>query len=142
MTGTFNKTEVKCLRRCLRRNAPLPESILWSQLRNRQLSNSKWKRQYSIGKFVVDFYCAERRLAIEIDGDSHFNKKAQEYDKEREEYIKSMDINFLRFTNMDVMNNLEGALEKIIFNLTLPLIVKERGAHDLTQHLIVEEKGQ
>lgn len=93
---------------------PLPEIILWAQLKNKQLSGYKFRRQFSIGRYVVDFYCPALKLAIEIDGDSHFIDSVEEYDRVRQSFIESFGIKFLRFTNLDIMNNLNNALEQII----------------------------
>jgi very-short-patch-repair endonuclease len=62
---------------------PPAEVILWQRLRNRQVEGYKFRRQYSIGRFVVDFYCPEKRLAIEVDGESHFVEEADLRDRER-----------------------------------------------------------
>lgn len=90
------------------------EVFLWVQLKNRQVFGYKFRRQYSIGYYVIDFYCPKLKLAIEVDGPSHFTKEAREYDKRREEYIKSFSIRFLRVTNIDVCKNIEGVIDKII----------------------------
>ena len=93
---------------------PAPEIILWQYLRNRQINGHKFRRQVSIGKYIVDFYCPKLRLAIEIDGESHFeNSHAINRDKERQNIIQANDITFLRFTNTDVSENTEGVIEKI-----------------------------
>lgn len=60
---------------------PNEEIILWSRLKNRQLGGLRFRRQYSVGRYVVDFYCPEVRLVIEIDGDYHFTGEAKQYDK-------------------------------------------------------------
>ena len=90
------------------------EVVLWSRLRNRQLGGFKFRRQYSVGPFVVDFYCAKPRLAIEVDGDSHFAPGAEAYDKRRQQYIESFGIYFLRVTNQDVFKNLDEVLWRIL----------------------------
>jgi very-short-patch-repair endonuclease len=89
------------------------EFIIWQKLKGKQIEGCKFRSQYSVGKFVVDFYCTELKLAIEIDGDSHFQEGAQEYDRERQAFIESVGIRFLRFTNDEVYKNLEGVLEII-----------------------------
>ena len=110
----FNKNENKQLRQKLRNSLQLPEIIVWNYLKNRSLNNLKFRRQYSINNYVVDFYCPELKLAIEIDGDSHFlDKKQMAYDKNRQEYIENFGIRVLRFMNHDVLKNIEGVLEKI-----------------------------
>jgi very-short-patch-repair endonuclease len=118
MTIAYNKIESKETRRELRKNAPTPESIIWSKLRSRQMNNSKWRRQYGIGKYVLDFYCPAKRLAIEIDGESHFNEEAVAKDINREKILKSMRVEIIRFSNDEVMKNLEGVLSTINKYLT------------------------
>jgi len=92
---------------------PSAESVLWSKLRRRQLLGYKFRRQYSVGTYVVDFYCVELRLAIEVDGDSHYQGGAQERDKDRETFIKSFGIDFLRFRNVEVFEQLSAVLDSI-----------------------------
>lgn len=89
------------------------EIILWSQLKKRQLGGIKFRRQYSVDTYVVDFYTAKPRLAIEIDGPTHFKEGAKEYDKERQRHIESCGISFLRFTNKDIYKNLSRVLQTI-----------------------------
>jgi len=116
----FNNKEIKQKRQRLRNESPRAEQLLWLNLKGKQLHGFKFRRQYSIGPFIVDFYCPDLRLAIEVDGDSHFEEGAEEYDKIREKYIKKSDIKFLRFTNSDIYQNMEGVLEGIcemIFSL-------------------------
>jgi very-short-patch-repair endonuclease len=113
MTMVFNKSNVKGRRKQLRRTMPEAEVILWSQLKNRQLSGIKFRRQYSVGGYVVDFYCAKKKLAIEIDGDSHYVLYAPERDEERQKWIEQFGIRFLRFTNDDVRMNLYSVLDAI-----------------------------
>jgi very-short-patch-repair endonuclease len=113
MTIVFNKYIVKERRKQLRRTMPEAEVILWSQLKNRQVSGIKFRRQYSIGKYIVDFYCAKKKLAIEIDGDSHYMLNARERDEERQQWIEQFGIQFLRFTNDEVRRNLYGVLDAI-----------------------------
>ena len=93
---------------------PLAEVILWSRLKGKQLEGYKFRRQYSIKYFVIDFYSTELRLAIEVDGDSHYVQDAQLADMERQNQIKVFDVQFLRFTNQEIYENLEGVLLKIV----------------------------
>ena len=110
MTRHFNKHSELQKRKRLRNNATKAERILWKYLKNNQLENSKFRRQYSIDQFVVDFYCPELKLAIEVDGKSHFSEDQIPYDVERENYIKSFGIHFLRFTNNEVYQNIDSIL--------------------------------
>ncbi len=73
----------------------------------------KFRRQYSVGRYILDFYCPEARLAVEVDGDSHFGDGAERRDAVRQQYIESFGIAFVRCTNGDVYGNLEGVLEEI-----------------------------
>jgi very-short-patch-repair endonuclease len=113
MTTVFNTSNVKGRRKLLRRTMPETEIILWSQLKNRQISGIKFRRQYSVGRYVVDFYCAKKKLAIEIDGDSHYIFKSPERDEVRQKWIEQFGIRFLRFTNDDVRKNLYSVLNTI-----------------------------
>jgi len=114
MTKIFNRIEVKEKRRTLRKNMPPAEIILWSKLRGKGLRSYKFRRQYSIGKYIVDFYCPQLKLAIEIDGESHFVEGADSYDRERQAIIELSGVSFLRFTNRDVYERLEGVIDKIL----------------------------
>lgn len=100
----------KTRRKNLRNNLPQAEIILWSKLKTRQLVGFKFRRQYSVGSYVIDFYCPEMKLAIEVDGESHFHTSSLEYDKERQLFIESFGIRFLRFTNNEIYQNLNGVL--------------------------------
>ena len=92
---------------------PQPEMILWSRLKGRQLLGYKFRRQFSVGSYILDFYCPSLRLAIEIDGESHFNPEAKEYDSRRQRFIESLGISVVRFTNTDVRENLDGVLQML-----------------------------
>ena len=88
------------------------EKTLWSKIRNQQLS-VKFRRQHGIGRYIVDFYCPDFQLVIERDGDSHYQKGAQEYDYIRDEFMRAMGLQILRFTNIEVMNNLDEVVMAI-----------------------------
>ena len=117
MTEVFNKTTELHKRRLLRRNMPQAEILLWAKLRGMGLKGHKFRRQYSVKNYVLDFYCPKQKLAIEIDGDSHFIDGAEEYDRERQAVIESYGIRFLRFTNAEVSENIEGVIIRIMENL-------------------------
>ena len=114
MTLHYNKTIEKPKRKSLRHNMTQPEVILWSKLKGNNIGGHKFRRQYSVDQFVLDFYCPQLKIAIEVDGESHVSNDAMEYDHSREEHIKQFGIMFLRFTNNDVRNNLSGVLNKIL----------------------------
>ena len=113
MTKIYNKACEKDKRRMLRSNMPRAELALWTKLRSKGLDGYKFRRQYSVGKFVVDFYCPRLKLAVEVDGDSHFSEGSERGDKERQHFIESFGISFLRFTNNDIYENLDTVLERI-----------------------------
>jgi very-short-patch-repair endonuclease len=92
---------------------PEAEVILWTKLQRKQLGGHKFRRQFGVGKYSVDFYCPKLKLAIEVDGDSHFRGQAKKKDSRRESYVEQFGIEVLRFTNDDVRANLDGVLLKI-----------------------------
>ena len=96
---------------------PAPELVLWSKLRNGQLSGYRFRRQHSIGRYVVDFYCAAKKVAIELDGHSHFTSEAVKYDTVRDQFLESCGVSVIRYTNDDVMKNLGGVLEDLLKRL-------------------------
>lgn len=113
MTKHYNKKELKETRRLLRKNQTYTEKIVWMYLRNRQMDGYKFRRQYSVDKFVIDFYCPKLKLAIEIDGSIHNEPDQKEYDIKRQEHLESFRIKFLRLTNEEIDGNPNTAFEKI-----------------------------
>ena len=89
------------------------EKILWEELRGRRLNNIKFTRQHSIGNYIVDFYCAELRLVIELDGSVHLNNEQKEKDQFRDKNLQDMNFTILRFTNNQIEKNLKEVLERI-----------------------------
>ena len=120
MTILYNKSKTLGKRLFLRRNETPQEIILWSHLRRGNLG-SKFKRQYSVGPYVLDFYSPIHKLAVEIDGSQHIEN--QEYDKERSEYLLVLGIKVIRFWNNEVNANIDGVIQKIRseLNSTSPL---------------------
>lgn len=114
MTKVYNRESEKYKRRMLRKNMPQPEVILWSKLKEKGLDSYRFRRQYSVGKFVIDFYCPKLKLAVEVDGDSHFVEGSNERDRERQKIIETFGITFLRFTNKEINENIDGVLSKIM----------------------------
>ena len=97
----------------LRTNATDAEKKLWSMLRNRQLKGQKFRRQHAIGNYILDFYCNEYKLAIEIDGDIHRKDEVKQYDHSRTESLKEYGITVIRFWNSEVLKKPDEVLEKI-----------------------------
>lgn len=89
------------------------EASIWRLLRNRNLG-FKFRRQHEIQIFIIDFYCAEVKLCIEIDGDSHLEKDQQEYDAARTEYLESLGRTVIRFTDHDVRHNINAVVHGIL----------------------------
>lgn len=100
--------------RQLRRPQTPAEGKLWARLRNRQLGGYKFRRQHPVGRFIVDFYCAECCLAIEIDGDSHLDQV--EYDAERTGWLVAQGNHVVRFTNREIHQQIDAVLESILNN--------------------------
>ncbi len=100
----------------LRNDSTHEEYILWQYLRKRRLG-FKFQRQHSIGPYVVDFYCAKRRLIIELDGNFHTEKFSKEYDTERTKYLESLNHIVIRFWNSEIRNNIEYVIQIILKDL-------------------------
>ena len=109
----YNDSSLKEIRQYLRNNPTLTEELLWKHLKNKELGY-KFQRQYGIDGYVVDFYCPELRLAIEIDGGYHFTPDVIEYDQQRQDYIEAYDIRFLRFTNEEIYEDINKVLSVIL----------------------------
>ena len=96
----------------LRKQATHPEKLLWSILSSRQLAGLKFRRQHPIEPFIVDFYCAEAKLVIELDGESQNGRES--YDSERSKLLANLGLNVMRITNDEVLTNLDGVVEGIL----------------------------
>jgi very-short-patch-repair endonuclease len=123
-----NRHVLKERRRELRRSQTEAEKVLWEKLRGNSFYNLKFFRQYSVGPYILDFFCPSQRLALEIDGGQHADSDAQAYDEARSAYLKTRDISVLRFWNNEVLQNMEGVLSRIAEGITppnLPFIKEE-----------------
>ncbi|MCF8719188.1 endonuclease domain-containing protein [Nitrospina gracilis] len=98
----------------LRRNLTDAERALWTTLRNRQITNHKFRRQVTLGNYVADFVCMEKRLIVEVDGGQHMDS---EKDAERTAWLESQGYCVLRFWNDEVLKNKEGVVQVIMENL-------------------------
>src|SRR4029077_4992923 len=99
----------------LRKNPTEAEKRLWRHLRNRQMANLKFRRQHSLGNRIVDFFCPEAKLAIELDGSGHVSHRGQTSDLDREIELYERGVRVLRFYNDDIFKNLDGVLNAIIY---------------------------
>ena len=103
--------------RKFRKRATDAEKRLWSALRNRQVAGLKFRRQHTLGSRVIDFYCHEAKLAIELDGSGHAGRLQRERDLDREIELHEQGIRTLRFDNADILTNLDGVLNAIIYSI-------------------------
>ena len=106
------------IKRRLRSNMTGQETRLWSRLRARQLQGLKFRRQHGIGPYIVDFYCPEQSLVIEVDGDSHADADQIVKDQLRDRYFQSLGLRVIRYINDDILKNLDGVLEDLAERLS------------------------
>ncbi|HXQ21300.1 MAG TPA: endonuclease domain-containing protein [Candidatus Acidoferrales bacterium] len=113
MTLHYNRTSQREQRRTLRNNPTEAERRLWWRLRGSQLG-VKFRRQYGVDAFVVDFYAPRCKLAIEVDGDSHFSAHGLAYDCERTNCLAKFGIEVIRFTNKEIFEQIEAVVAAIV----------------------------
>jgi len=101
------------LSRELRQRQTEAEAILWQKLRNRKLSGLKFRRQHRIGRYIVDFYCAQHKLVIELEGTIHEVADQQEYDRARFEELSAQGLTILRFKNEEIKQDIQSVLQRI-----------------------------
>ena len=97
----------------LRQESTEAEKLLWAELRSRKLNGLKFRRQHPLDKFIVDFYCNEKKLVVELDGGVHNEKINKEYDEARTAMLAGLNVIVLRFKNEDVINNMKEVLREI-----------------------------
>ncbi|MEQ9468981.1 MAG: DUF559 domain-containing protein [Ekhidna sp.] len=137
----MNLPELKSFRRQLRSNLTPAEATLWKMLQKSQLDGRKFRRQHSVGKYILDFYCPSEKLAVELDGDGHLSLSQMEYDMERDAFIEQFGIKVIRIENHWVFDQPEAVLkeirnefgwsEKITTPPTAPLLQKEGSVREL-----------
>jgi very-short-patch-repair endonuclease len=103
--------------RYLRKSATDCERILWRHLRNRNFANYKFRRQHPVDRYILDFYCAQARLGVELDGGGHGYIRRRMHDRDRTEFLANQKIRVLRFWNHQVREELESVLQAIWFAL-------------------------
>lgn len=111
-TAKANAKEQKAYRKALRNNMTPAEAALWRVLKGRGTGGLKFRRQQGIGPYILDFYCPEYRLGIELDGTSHDWK--YEYDEQRTEYLRGHGIRILRYSNQQVFSSVQAVLDEIV----------------------------
>ena len=109
----YNKKILKENRRALRNNLTQAEVRLWKALQGKQLAGIKFRRQYSVGNYILDFYCPAERSDVELDGAGHLTPDGLLKDQIRDQYLTGLQIKVLRFENKLVLEALEGVLENI-----------------------------
>jgi very-short-patch-repair endonuclease len=113
-----NDPTLKNRRRGLRRNQTGAERALWAKVRNKQFFGMRFFRQYSVGPYILDFYCPTAKLAVELDGGQHNQSDNREYDKARSEYLRAMGIAVMRFWDNEVLLDMQSALSKLALKVT------------------------
>ena len=105
-----------------RKNQTDAEKKLWSILRNRQLNGVKFRRQFPVGRYILDFYCPDYRLGIEADGGQHYEKKGRDQDDLRTRELNMLGVEIIRFSDREILTNSEG-----VFEVIQKAIAKRRG---------------
>ena len=116
-----NAPYLKSRRRELRHNQTEAEKLFWQKVRGRRFLGLKFFRQYSVGPYIVDFYCPKLKLAIELDGGQHAQVDRRKHDVAREMYLKMAGVEVLRFWDNEVLKNMDGVLYRLME------IVKSKG---------------
>jgi very-short-patch-repair endonuclease len=139
MDKTFNLRKTKRQRQYLRRNMTKGEKLLSGKLRGSRLKGLKFRRQCGIGIYIVDFYCPELKLAIEIDGDVHGYEIRRTTDVDREKSLQKLGIKLLRFTNGDVIESMSAVVEHILSNHPLTPSLSKEG--QMVEPLLIPVRG-
>jgi very-short-patch-repair endonuclease len=123
MSVIHNRKFLKTFRKSLRNNSTVAEATLWKILKDKKVGGLKFRRQHSVGNFILDFYCPELRLSIELDGESHANQAILTKDDERDNYLDQFSVTVLRYENRWVYEYPEEIIQDIL-KLRDNLIVK------------------
>ena len=114
----YNHKHLKDRRRHLRNNGTPAEAILWKGLKAKQLKDKRFRIQFSVGNYILDFFCPSEKLCVELDGETHFTELGIERDRTRNQYLNELGIRVLRFDNQDVYQNPSAVLELISEHLS------------------------
>ena len=118
MAKQNNRKKNEYNRKYLRSNSTSAEAVFWLMIKNKQLEGRRFRRQFSVGDYVLDFYCPQEKLAIELDGEPHFTGSGLAYDSARDRFLKEVGIKVLRFENWRVFECPEKVLEEIKMNFS------------------------
>jgi very-short-patch-repair endonuclease len=116
----FNK-KLKPFARNLRSNMTDAERLIWSKIRGEQIGDLQFYRQKNIGHYIVDFYCPKGKPIVEIDGGQHYESDGMKKDRERDRYLQMLGFAVLRFSDIEVLKNIDGVVERIYEHLKSPL---------------------
>ena len=111
MDNDLNNSLLK--RRELRNNSTPEEAVLWTQIKSRKIKGYKWRRQHPIGSYILDFYCPEAKLCIELDGAAHYTYSGSREDNTRTSFLNSKGIRVIRFENRLIWDNIDSVIEII-----------------------------
>ncbi|MCW5907554.1 MAG: DUF559 domain-containing protein [Chitinophagales bacterium] len=135
-----NRTEKKQQRRELRQNATSAEKSMWSLLRGNRVLGRKFRRQYSIGSYIVDFCCPSEKLIVELDGAHHYTSFGSAHDYERDSFLKELGYTVLRFENVVFSRQPEAVLLQIISSFKNKTAVElGEGKMDVVIDMIIHE---
>lgn len=113
MKFLYNDEHLKDRRRWLRSHQTIAEKKIWEVLRKQRVNGRRVLRQYSVGPYILDFYCPKARLAVEIDGGHHGSIQGKAYDQERSDFLQAHNITVIRFWNDEVDQQMHDVIEKI-----------------------------
>lgn len=113
MPKIYNREYLKNNQKFLRTIMTKSEVVLWKNLKGKQFLNLKFRRQFGIGNYIVDFYCPEIKLVIEVDGSTHYEEEVFEKDLKKDEYIQKFGINLFRINSEEIFNNLKEVLFRL-----------------------------
>ena len=114
MTKLNNRPYLKNFRKQLRNHSTSAESTLWKTLKNKQVDGLKFRKQHSVGNYILDFYCPELKLGIELDGESHVGHLAEERDHERDAFLKHAEIEVIHFENRWVFEYPQDIIDAVL----------------------------
>ena len=112
-SSVYNRRELKQQRQILRQDMTPAEARLWRVLKGKQLDGRKFRRQQSLGPYLVDFYCPTESLVIELDGEVHNDGMRREYDAERQEFLQDLGMRVIRFENRQVFEDIDNVIAGI-----------------------------
>ncbi len=116
----YNRFQFKDRRKGLRRKQTFAEDMLWNLLRRKQIEGIKFFRQFGVGLYVLDFYAPKKRLCIEADGEYHSAPEQKRYDEERTKELNALQIRVIRFSNKELLKDMDGVRRRILLILRNP----------------------